>query len=184
MDNLLQGLNIYLVGMMGVGKTTIGQLLANKLNYRFLDTDLIIENIAKKTIKEIFEQEGEENFRLLETQVLGEISNYIRSVISTGGGIVLDPKNWSFLHYGLVVWLNAPVDLLITRLAADNTRPLLKETDLSSKLTSLLEQRKALYEQADLHIEIKPNQTPEQIAQEVITKIPSKIRPEFKTNLN
>jgi shikimate kinase len=184
MDNLLQGLNIYLIGMMGVGKTTIGQLLADKLNYRFLDTDLIIETAANKTINEIFEREGEVSFRLIETEVLGEVSNYIRTVISTGGGIVLNPKNWSYLHYGLIIWLNAPLELLIKRLAQDRSRPLLKEVDLKLKLESLLEQRKPLYGQADLSIEIEANQTPEEITTEIIKQIPSKIRPEFKANLN
>lgn len=184
MTNLLQGLNIYLIGMMGVGKTTIGQLLAEKLNYRFLDTDVIIESLVHKTVNEIFEEEGEANFRLIETEVLGEVSNYIRSVISTGGGIVLKPQNWSYLRYGLIIWLDAPVELLVTRLAEDNTRPLLKEENLSLKLESLLEQRKSLYNQADLHILIDKNQTLEEIVTEIIKEIPSKIKPEFKASLN
>jgi shikimate kinase len=170
--------------MMGVGKTTIGQLLARKLNYRFLDTDVIIETIVHKSIKEVFEQDGEVSFRAIETQVLGEISHYIRSVISTGGGIVLNPKNWSYLHYGLIIWLNAPLELLVKRLAEDQTRPLLKEVDLQLKLNSILEQRKPLYNQADLSIEIEANQTPEDITTEIIKQIPQKIRPEFKANLN
>ncbi len=110
MNDLLKGLNVYLVGMMGSGKTTVGKLLAEKLNYRFLDTDILIETIAGKTIKQIFAQEGEAKFRELETQVLGEVSAYTRSVISTGGGVVLKAKNWSYLHYGIIIWIDAPVE--------------------------------------------------------------------------
>ena len=184
MNDLLKGLNIYLIGMMGSGKTTVGKLLAKKFNYRFLDTDILIETIAGKTINEIFAQEGEAKFRELETKVLGEICAYTRSVISTGGGIVLKAKNWSYLHYGLIVWLDTPVELLVKRLAGDDTRPLLKETDLNLKLTSLLEQRKSFYEEADLHMFIEESQTPEEIVREIITQIPSKIKPEFQVDLN
>ena len=184
MNDLLKGLNVYLVGMMGSGKTTVGKLLAEKLDYRFLDTDILIETIAGKTIKEIFAQEGEVKFRELETQVLAEVCAYTRSVISTGGGIVLEAKNWSYLHYGLIIWLDAPVELLVKRLAGDDTRPLLKETDLNLKLTSLLEQRKSFYEEADLHIVIEESQTIREIVREIITQIPSKIKPEFQVDLN
>ena len=180
MNNLLKGLNVYLVGMMGSGKTTVGKLLAEQLNYRFFDTDILIETIVGKTIKEIFSQEGEATFRGLETQVLGEVSAYTRSVISTGGGVVLKAKNWSYLHHGLIVWLDVPVELLVKRLAEDDTRPLLKETDLNLKLTSLLEQRKSFYEEADLHIVIVESQEPKEIVTEIITQIPTKIKPEFQ----
>lgn len=176
MSNLLQGLNIYLIGMMGVGKTTIGELLASQLNYRFLDTDFLIEKIADKTINQIFEEEGENYFRDLETQILGEVSLYIRSVISTGGGIILNPQNWSYLHYGLIVWLDAPVELLVKRLAEDESRPLLKQSDLQFKLNSLLETRKSLYQMADLHILIEESHTPEQIVAQIIEQIPFKLK--------
>jgi shikimate kinase len=184
MDNLLKGLNIYLIGMMGVGKTTVGIKLAQELNYRFLDTDSLIENISKKSISDIFKEEGEIVFRDLETKILEQVSIYIRSVISTGGGIVLKPHNWSYLHYGLTVWLDAPVNLLVERLAEDDTRPLLKEENLELKLESLLAARKSFYRQADLHILIEKNQTPEQIVSKIIEQIPSKIKPELKANLN
>lgn len=176
MNNLLKGLNIYLIGMTGVGKTTVGKLLAETLNYRFLDTDFFIETVAKKSINDIFKDEGETNFRDLETQVLAQVSSYVRSVISTGGGIVLKQQNWSYLHYGLIVWLDAPVNLLVQRLAEDDTRPLLQGENLELKLHSLLEQRKSLYSQADLHILIENNYTPEQIVSEIIEQIPLKIK--------
>lgn len=190
MNNLLKGLNIYLIGMMGVGKTTVGKLLAEQFNYRFLDTDSLIETLAKKKkykkycINDIFEEEGETNFRDLETQVLAQVSPYTRSVISTGGGIVVKRQNWSYLHYGLIIWLDAPVDLLAQRLAEDDTRPLLrKEKNIELKLQSLLEQRQPLYSQADLHILIENNKTPEDIVTEIITQIPHKIKPKFQLEL-
>jgi shikimate kinase len=171
MTNLLQGLSIFLIGMMGTGKTTVGKVLAQHLGYRFLDTDVFIEKVAGQTISEIFAQEGENYFRELETQILAELSAYTRSVIATGGGIVMRPKNWSYLHHGLVVWLDAPVELLQKRLAEDNTRP------LRDKLPSLLEKRQPLYEQADLHILIEENQTPEEIVAHLIERIPTVLKP-------
>lgn len=185
MNNLLKGLNIYLVGMTGVGKTTVGKLLAEKLNYRFLDTDFLIETVAKKTINDIFTDEGETSFRDLETQVLAQVSSYTKSVISTGGGIVLKQQNWSYLHYGLIVWLDAPANLLIQRLAEDKTRPLLQEENIALKLLklqSLSEERKPLYSQADLHILIENNYTPEQIVSEIIEQVPLKIKSSLSMN--
>jgi shikimate kinase len=176
MKELLKGLNIYLIGMMGSGKTTVGKLLAEELNYRFLDTDVLIESIVKKTINDIFKEDGEAKFRELESQILAEVSSYTKTVVSTGGGIVLKPINWSYLHHGLIIWLNAPVELLVNRLQEDDTRPLLQEKDLNSKLATLLQQRISLYQQADLHISIQESDTPSTIKDQIISLIPSKIK--------
>ncbi len=176
MNDLVKGLNIYLIGMMGVGKTTIGKQLAQQLNYRFLDTDLIIEQLTKKSINNIFEEEGENYFREIETQVLAETSNYIKSVIATGGGIVINPQNWSYLHYGLIIWLDAPIELLVKRLKQDQTRPLLKDTDMTEKLQTIFEHRKNLYQQADLHIILSEDKNDKIIVQEIIEQIPDKIK--------
>lgn len=176
MADLLQGLSISLIGMMGTGKTTVGQILARQLNYRFFDTDLLVEKAVGKTIPEIFASEGEEKFRDWESQVLRELAACTRSVIATGGGIVLRPINWSYLHYSLVIWLDAPVELIGQRLLGDETRPLLQPVDTTSRLKSLLQQRQRLYAQADLHIAINGGQTPEAIAQQIMTQIPSAIK--------
>ena len=176
MKDLLKGINVYLVGMMGSGKTTVGRLLAQHLGYRFFDTDILIERVAGKTINEIFAEDGENNFRDLESKILEELSAYTRSVIATGGGIVLRQKNWSFLHHGLIIWLDAPVELLLKRLAEDDTRPLLREADPGSKLQSLLDQRKNLYTQADLYLTLEDGQTPEEIAARIIALIPNVLR--------
>ena len=176
MNDLLQGINVFLIGMMGVGKTTVGHLLARKLGYHFLDTDTLIEKVTGKTINEIFADSGEEKFRQLESQVLSDLSAYTRLTIATGGGIVLQRFNWSYLHHGLIVWLDAPVDVLVTRLQNDTTRPLLQEADLAQSLQTLLDQRRSLYAQADLHITVNPSETPEQIASRIIVEIPDALK--------
>lgn len=179
MNNILKEISIYLIGMMGAGKTTVGHLLAQKLGYsRFFDTDALIQQLAKgQTINEIFTTVGEEAFRELETQVLAELCTYKKTVISTGGGIVLRQKNWSYLRHGLIVWLDVPVELLIKRLREDNTRPLLKDADPEKKLQTLLAQRQPLYSQADLRITVQPQETPEQITNRILEEIPSVLKP-------
>ena len=176
MNNLLQGLNVFLIGMMGAGKTTVGQLLANKLGYQFFDTDVLIEKVARKTISEIFADDGEDAFRQLESQVLSELSAYTQLTIATGGGIVLRHLNWSYLHHGLIVWLDAPVEVLIERLQNDTTRPLLQDANPTQALQTLLDQRNRLYAEADLHIPVNATETPEQIAGAIIAKIPTVLK--------
>jgi shikimate kinase len=174
--NLLQGINVYLIGMMGAGKTTVGRSLARHLGYGFLDTDEVITKAAKLSINEIFAQEGELAFRQLESDVLGQVCAYTKLCIATGGGIILKQENWGKLHHGLIVWLDVPIDLLYSRLAEDNTRPLLQDPHPKEKLQSLLKQRQNLYAEADLHIIISENDTPEDIALRIIEKIPTVIK--------
>lgn len=176
MDRLLKGVNLYLVGMMGAGKTTVGRLLANQLDYRFVDTDAVISQYAGKSITQLFAEEKEAAFRHLESQVLAQVCAYTNLAIATGGGIVLRRENWSYLHHGLVVWLDVPVELLYARLADDTTRPILQGTDLLAKLQTLLEQRQSLYAQADLRVTVSNEETPEQIATRVLEKIPSVLK--------
>ncbi|MDY6786376.1 MAG: shikimate kinase [Cyanobacteriota bacterium] len=175
-ESRLQGLNIFLVGMMGSGKSSVGRVLAEKLGYRFFDTDVLIERIAHRPIAEIFATEGEDYFRELETKVLNQLSVETRCAIATGGGMVLKPLNWSYLHYGLIVWLDAPVELLATRLAEDTTRPLLNKSERSSQLQSLLDARRSLYRQADLQIAIAAEQTPAEICDRIIEQIPTVLK--------
>jgi shikimate kinase len=172
----LQGLSIFLIGMMGSGKSTVGRALAHRLNYRFFDSDILIERVAQQTLIEIFQSQGEAAFRAIETEVLRELAACLRSVVATGGGAVLEQTNWSHLRQGLIVWLDAPVDLLVQRLQQDQSRPLLQEGDLMSKLTTLLEQRHGLYREADLIIALQAGSTPEQIAELILEKIPSVLK--------
>lgn len=175
MINLLKGVNLYLVGMMGVGKTTVGKLLAEEIGYRFVDTDEVIVKAAGKSIHEIFAQNSEAEFRQLESDVLAQVCAYTKLVIATGGGIVMQQHNWSYLHHGLIVWLDVPVQIILQRLAEDDTRPLLQD-DPESKLRSLLEQRQPMYSQADLHITINATETPEEIATRILATIPSVLK--------
>jgi shikimate kinase len=184
MKNLLRGLNIYLIGMMGAGKTTVGQLLAEKLQYRFIDIDNVIETVSHKTINQIFAQEGESAFRQLETDVLVQVSAYLRTVIATGGGIILRQNNWSYLQEGLVIYLDVPVELLVSRLANDQTRPLLQTGDLTSKLTKIKQERECLYQQADIRIPITAENQVADIVAEIIAQIPSKIKPSWNPEQN
>ncbi len=174
----LKGINLYLIGMMGAGKSTVGHLLAQRLEYRFFDTDILIERVKQQPITEIFQQEGEASFRALETQVLSQLSAYTRSVIATGGGIVLARHNWSYLQEGLVIWLDVPVSELAQRLQADTTRPLLANgTDPIARLQTLLDQRSHLYAQANLRVAVAPAATPDAIAAQLLGQIPHVLKP-------
>lgn len=179
--DFLKGVNIYLVGLMGAGKSTVGQLLAKELGYRFFDTDVLIEQVAGQTIREIFDREGEAGFRQLETQVLAQLSAYKNLAIATGGGIVLRPENWSYLQHGIVVWLDVPVEQLYERLKEDTTRPLLQDTDPALKLQTLLEQRRSLYAQADVRIAFVAEETPAQVVTRVFSEIRKVLKPEVSS---
>ncbi|MCA1903572.1 MAG: shikimate kinase [Cyanobacteria bacterium M5B4] len=152
----LAGVNLFLVGMMGAGKSTIGKLLAPHLGYRFVDTDALIESYARTTIGEIFAQQGEAYFRELETKVLAEVSCHSRLVVATGGGIVMSDRNWSYLHHGIVVWLDVPLEELWQRLShSSHVRPLLQNPQPLATLKNLMEQRRDRYAQADIHIPVR-----------------------------
>jgi len=169
----LQGLNVYLIGMMGAGKSAVGRPLAEALGYRFLDADDALEQVAGRTIPEIFATDGEAGFRELETAVLGQIAGWHSLVVATGGGVVTRPENWGHMRQGVVVWLDAPAPLLLQRLRADSTpRPLLQEGDPGARLGELLAQRQPLYAQADLRVQ-QAGDSPAQVAQQVLTDLPA-----------
>jgi len=176
MDGNLRGLNIFLIGMMGSGKSSVGQVLAGRLGYRFFDADIVLERVAQTSINDFFAREGESAFRDLESRVLGELAAQTRSVIATGGGAVLRRQNWSYLRHGLVVWLSAPVAVLAERLRGDETRPLLKTEDLEGKLKTLLGEREALYQEADLMIETTSALSTEEVAAQILAALPRVLR--------
>jgi len=166
----LQGSNLYFIGMMGSGKSAVGDSLARRMGtYNFLDTDTIIESATGKTIPEIFESEGEEGFRNVEAQVLDSVHAHVRCVVSTGGGIVCRLTNWSKLQTGIVIWLDVDPEIIIRRIGNDPNRPMLQtsENPLQS-IKDLLEQRKARYSQADVHVEVKKEMDIDQTADMVI----------------
>jgi len=158
--------------MMGAGKTTVGRMLATELGYGFVDTDEVITASAKKSINQIFAEEGETEFRQLESDVLSQVSAYTKLTVATGGGIILKQENWSYLHHGLVVWLDGSAELLYNRLKEDTTRPLLQDSNPLLKLRNILEQRQSLYALADLRITLQEGEAPEEIAKRVISEIP------------
>jgi shikimate kinase len=173
----LQGANIYLIGMMGAGKSTVGHLLAQRLpRYHFFDTDAVITQAAASSIAEIFADSGEAGFRQIETQTLGQLSAHTRLVVATGGGIVTQQMNWSYLHHGIVVWLDASPQTLWERLKEDQSRPLLQDPNPQQKLEDLLQQRQHLYAQADLRVLIEPQISIEEVAYQIFTEIPKVLK--------
>ena len=172
----LAGLNLYLVGMMGSGKSTAGRHLAELLGYRFLDADTSIEQVAGRSIPELFESEGESGFRALEAAVLNQIASWHSLVVATGGGVVTRPENWGQLHQGVVIWLDAPDALLLERLSSDPTpRPLLQAEDPAARLAALLAERKPLYAQADLHI-LQDGRPADQVAAQILEALPGVLK--------
>jgi shikimate kinase len=172
----LGGVNLYLIGMMGSGKTTLGRILAQRLGYKFFDTDVLVEQATSMKVSDIFAQWGENQFRELETQVLAELSAYKNLAIATGGGMVLRRQNWGYLYHGITVWLNVPVEALYQRLQTDNTRPLLQTPDPKAKLESIYQQRRQLYAQADLQIVPQENESPEQLATRVTEEVVNRLK--------
>lgn len=172
----LKGLNLYLVGMMGAGKSAVGRPLAKALGYRFIDADATLEQTAGCSIPEIFADAGEAGFRELETAVLDQLAGWHSLVVATGGGVVTRPVNWGHLQQGVVIWLDAPETVLLDRLQADPTpRPLMDDPDPAARLRHLLENRRHLYAQADLHV-VQAGETPEALAERVIDALPSILR--------
>ncbi|QDZ17922.1 shikimate kinase [Chloropicon primus] len=168
------GTAIYLVGMMGSGKSTVGKLLAEQLQYRFFDTDDVIEKSLGASVSQIFEENGEEVFRDVEARVLQELSQYARSVISTGGGAVLSRENWGNMRHGIVVWLNGKPETLASRIKGQekDNRPLLSdvgeesEEELVGRMSGILEDRQKFYEEADIVVPLEDGQTGEIFAPE------------------
>jgi shikimate kinase len=175
----LQGLNLYLIGMMGAGKSTVGKSLAERLEYRFIDTDDAIEKICAQTVTEIFQTAGEAEFRDIETKVLADVSAYTRLVVSTGGGIAIKQENWNHLQQGLVVWLDVSIDVLVERLREDASRPILATPapDLHTKLSEILAQRRDRYAAADVRITITSETPVPEIIDRIFEAIPTVLKP-------
>ncbi len=172
----LGGRNLYLVGMMGSGKTSTGRPLAQRLEYGFVDADAVIEQAAGCTIPEIFKRDGETGFRNLETQVLSAISQRHSLIVATGGGAVTRPENWGAMHQGIVIWLDVKQEQLLKRLEQDDTpRPLLQEEDPAMVLETLMTARRPMYSEADLTVVIDAEQ-PEEVADGILKLLPTLIQ--------
>jgi len=147
--------SIFLVGMMGAGKTSVGKVLARHLGKAFHDSDLVIETRTGVNIPLIFELEGEAGFRAREGAVIAELTALKDIVLATGGGVVLDQRNRELLKAnGTVVYLRASVGELWNRTRHDRNRPLLRTADPHARLCELHAQRDPLYlEVADITME-------------------------------
>ena len=168
----LGGRNIFLIGMMGSGKTQTGPYLARMINYAFVDTDDVIEKASKQSISSIFEEDGEKVFRDVEQKVLKEISQHHSLVIATGGGLVTLPENWGILHQGIVIWLDLDLKRSIKRLESDQKRrPLLLGDNLAENFSQIYESRKPIYLESDLRIEVE-DQSPYEVATMIAEHLP------------
>jgi shikimate kinase len=136
---------------MGTGKSCTGRLIAMQLHFDFVDTDDLIEKRARKTIAQIFAEDGEPAFRQIERQVVAELATRTRTVIATGGGLGADEMNLASLkEHALVVCLWATAEGVWRRVASQSHRPLLNDPDPLNRIRSLLAERTPVYRQADV----------------------------------
>lgn len=143
--------NLALVGFMGTGKTTVGRQVADLLQFEFLDTDELIQQRTNRLISDIFARDGEPAFRALERQVLAELADRTRLVISTGGGLPCEPGNLDALKaHALVICLWAGPDKIWERVRNQSHRPLLQHPDPPARIRELLALREPFYRQADV----------------------------------
>ena len=140
--------SVFLVGPMGAGKTTIGRLLAKQLGRTFVDSDWYVESQTGADIAWIFAKEGEAGFRERETRAIDELTQQPQIVLATGGGAVMAAENREYLKQrGIVIYLNAPVDVQMARTAKDKSRPLLQQPNPRKILQGLYSARDPLYRQ-------------------------------------
>jgi shikimate kinase len=169
--NINNKLNISLCGMMGSGKSVIGKILANQLDYNFIDVDKMIEIGAKKTIKKIFEEDGEDYFRDLEEKITTNILEHKETIVSLGGGAIINKKiRNSIKKNSYNIYLNVDVDILTKRLQNSKTRPLLYNKNLKKELMNLIDIREKFYRKADLIVNNEKNiiETIENIIKKII----------------
>jgi shikimate kinase len=149
------GRNLVLIGFMGSGKSSVGRELAKRWNFRFIDTDAMIRHKYDLSIPDIFAIHGENFFREAEYQALARLRGITSTVIATGGGIVIQPRNLPLLRtLGPVVWLCADKTTILDRVGKSAHRPMLNRADPEESVARLLSERAPLYHKAaDLRIE-------------------------------
>lgn len=166
--------NIFLIGPMGVGKSTIGRHLAAHLKLIFRDSDREIEERTGAAIPLIFELEGEAGFRRREVDIINELTQQQNLVLATGGGVVLNPQNRDWLRErGWVVYLRAPLEQLLKRTARSRNRPLLQTEDPRTRLAAILRERNPLYENvADMIVETS-GRSVQRVVKDVLHRLPA-----------
>lgn len=171
--------NLFLIGPMGAGKSTIGRHLAELLNKDFRDSDSEIEKRTGAGIPLIFEIEGETGFRARESSILDDLTRLSNTVLATGGGAVLSEDNRKILRErGVVVYLHAPLETLLQRTRRDRHRPLLQTADRRRTLEDILKAREPVYRQAaDMVIETS-HRSPVSVAREIVRKLESLLKNE------
>lgn len=164
--------NVILVGLMAVGKSTVGRLLAQQLGYAFHDTDHVIEERAGADVAWIFDVEGEAGFRDRETQVLDELTRLDAVVIATGGGAVLRDCNRRMLAArGCVVHLDSPLDRLLERTQKDRKRPLLQNGNPEETLGRLQREREPLYQEVADYRFVTDRQSPKTLVRTIVAQL-------------
>jgi shikimate kinase len=167
-SKLLEG-NVFLVGPMGAGKTTVGRHLADLLGRAFIDSDHEIERRTGATIPWIFEKEGEVGFRLREEAVLAELTEMSNIVLATGGGAVTQKQNRVYLrNRGTVIYLYTPVAMQVARTSRDRNRPLLQIGNPEARLKELLAIRDPLYRSIAHHVVMTLDGSARELAQKII----------------
>ena len=165
-------MNIFIVGPMGSGKSTVGKIISDELFLNFFDTDDEIESRTGASIDWIFDLEGEEGFRIRESSILEEMVKQNSIVLSTGGGIILSDSNREMLSSrGTVFYLSTPISVQIERTSKDKDRPLLKNGDPGEILTRLQKERKGLYESVSDHVIETENKSSQEVAAEIINLV-------------
>ena len=170
-DKIAQAVNklekpLVLVGIMGCGKTHVGRMLAKELDLLFIDSDREIEKDQGKAISDIFDLDGEESFRDLETQKIVDIMEQGACVISTGGGAFANESSRkAILDTSISIWLDSDIETLFERVSKNDKRPLLKTNNPKGTLAELLEARKPFYEQA--HIQVRSDQKDIEIVEDI-----------------
>lgn len=165
---------LFLIGPMGVGKTTIGRQLAAELGLRFLDSDRELEAVTGADIPWIFDVEGESGFRLREERMIDQLTRLDGIVLATGGGAILSPDSRRRLHErGTVVYLRASLKQLQQRTRKDRNRPLLQTADPARRVRELMEQREPLYRETAHLIIDTTRRGPRSVIAEIRRRLPA-----------
>ena len=163
--------NIVLVGFMGTGKSAVGRVIAQKLEFHFIDTDDVIEQTSKAKISDIFAEHGEDYFRDLESQAVKSVALMKNRVVATGGGVVLRSSNIDLLRTGGPIFcLNATPKAIWDRVRSSRSRPLLRGPEPLKKIETLLDKRAPYYALADHQIETT-GVSVDRVADEIISYI-------------